>query len=333
MRHPVVLAALLAVAACGGSPSAPSPPPPPPAPPVPQTWTLGGPLTDAVTRAPVGGATVSVAGYEPAATNDAGLWQIQGTGFPFAPLATTITAPGYITRETRVTWRAGGRQDAALDLVPERPPFSLEFYRQFVRNAYETPETLEPLRRWTANPNFYVNTLNPRTGLPIEPSALNDIMRALHDAVPQVTGGILSVGTIEAAPARRPRRSGYINIEIVYEPDGGFCGRSFVGIDPGEITLNYDGCPSCGSRKLPPSVVAHEVGHALGFWHVPRGRMSRFIDGCGGTGFSDDERLHARIAYSRPPGNLDPDRDPDDYAALAVGTSPRVECPAPARAR
>jgi hypothetical protein len=70
----------------------------------------------------------------------------------------------------------------------------------------------------------------------------------------------------------------------------------------------------------------------MGFWHVPRGVMQPGINRCSASGadFTEMERLHARIAYQRPPGNLDPDRDPAGYAALVLGDSPRVVCPTPA---
>src|SRR5690606_26501153 len=123
-----------------------------------------GSIADAVSGAPIQGATVALSGRDAVATDGDGTWQIQGTGVVFAPFAASISAPGYITRDTAVRWRADGRQDVTLDLIPERPPFSLDFYRQLVRNAHEAPEQLQPLRRWDANPNFYINTFNPRTG-------------------------------------------------------------------------------------------------------------------------------------------------------------------------
>jgi hypothetical protein len=37
-------------------------------------------------------------------------------------------------------------------------PFNLNFYRQLVRNAFDAPEKLEPLRRWTTAPQIYLKT-------------------------------------------------------------------------------------------------------------------------------------------------------------------------------
>jgi hypothetical protein len=78
------------------------------------------------------------------------------------------------------------------------------------------------------------------------------------------------------------------------------------------ITLNNDVC-SCGSNENPGALVLHEVGHALGFFHVAdrNSVMYPFLPGnCPSGQLSAAEKFHAAIAYSRPRGNRDPDIDP-----------------------
>lgn len=113
---------------------------------------------------------------------------------------------------------------------------------------------------------------------------------------------------------------GWINVEIKRDPaQDSICGFAYVGANPGSITL-YDDVCSCGSRKIPGSVVMHEMGHALGFFHVGdrHSVMYPFAPGhCPPGELSAAETYHARIAYSRPRGNTDPDDDPSGAATLA----------------
>lgn len=326
--HVILLAAAVVAASCGGSKDQPSAPSSSSS--APQPWVLAGQVTDSVSGLPVRDATVTVQGRTPVTTDADGRWSIEGTGNSDARLHTSVTAAGFFPRETFVTWRPAGRRDVALDVMPERAPFSIGFYRYLVRNGLEEPGSLQPVRRWTNNPNFYIRTVNPKTWHAIEPHELAALTDAIRQAVPQLTGGALSVGTIETGEQAREPRLDYINVSIVYEPDENFCGRAFVGANPGEIEMNFDRCSSScrtSGSKIAPLAVAHEVGHALGFWHVDKGLMAAVISPeCQSVQFSEAERVHARIAYRRPTGNTDPDRDPDSYAASTMANVPRIAC-------
>jgi len=294
------------------------------------SWTLSGSLSETDSGARIPGATLAFEGRPEIATDGNGNWSLAGTGAVTpSRLNATISGSGFVTRTTHVLWNSLGRADIALDLIADRPPFSTEFFRQLVRDSLDNPDALSPLRRWFANPNFYINVTNPATGQALKPEEVDTIVRGIRETVPQMTGGLFSAGTIDTGETARDAQFGVINVIIVSEPDSDFCGRAFVGSNPGRITLNYGRCRnSCGSDQIGLAVVAHEVGHALGFYHVPQGMMRGTIGQCATTTFTEPERFHATLAYKRPAGNADPDNDPGSFAAATAGTAgPEVSCP------
>jgi len=333
VRTIFVTSALSYLVACGGgsgnrTPTQPSTPTPPAVPS--NQWMLKGWVAETLTGTPIDGAKLVfslVAGTREVVTQADGAWEISQASSE-SLIQVEASATGYVTRRTYLLWNIGTRGDIVIDLIKDSPPFSMSYYRELVRNQFDEPEKLQPIRRWTKAPNFYIHKHNPRTDEDIPPNEFELLVSSIRIAVPQMTGGRFEAGAIDHGSEARPEQAGYITVKFVYEPDAEYCGRARVASDPGEITLNHgvDGCSSpCG--PFAPRTVAHEIGHALGFWHVAEGTVLNtvwFDRTCGVTAFSEGERHHARVAYARPPGNLDTDSDPAAAALFQPPAGPPV---------
>jgi hypothetical protein len=324
----LLLSIILAGAACGSSggsstPTTPSPPTTPttPTPPA-NLWTITGQVLTNGTGQGVSGATVTEAWSPESVTSDSsGNYSIGDPGFPqYSDINHfVVSAPGMITHEVWVNFARGTRSGVNIDLIKNAAPFSQDFYNQFVRDTFDNdPGAPFPIERWTSAPSFYVQTVD-QNGKAIEPEVLAVTYDALRRAVPEWTAGQYAAAAIESGTDARPQTTGWINVLFRRDSKSTRCGESLVGRNPGVMTLWDDRC-SCGSVKIPGSVTVHEVGHAMGFWHVSDTNSVMFPTDsgqCRSGVLSAAERYHAAIAYSRPPGNTDPDVDPN-FAVSAL---------------
>ena len=68
------------------------------------------------------------------------------------------------------------------------------------------------------------------------------------------------------------------------------------------------------------AVADHEITHTMGFWHTANVFIDTFSgQGCPGAGRPAHVLYHAALVYSRPPGNRDPDNDPEDVHRVGTG--------------
>jgi hypothetical protein len=207
-----------------------------------------------------------------------------------------------------------------VDAIALTGGFDLEFYRRFVRRAFDQPESLLSLRRWTRAPMIYLKTVD-EAGEAIDSVTLETVADALSSGAENFTGGRFGIAGIERGTDTREGVSGWITVKwpnpAITEPPQ--CGSAVVAVDGGWIQLNYlypSGCrggSGCNQSRVRQSTVRHELGHALGFFHT--GDRADLMSGFGNSNCnlqaSSRERLHAAIAYSRPVGNIDPDSDPE----------------------
>ena len=290
-----------------------------------------GTVTESLTGAPIDGATLSfsVNGIQQTlTTSGGGVWQLEDGRLPGNVLV-EVSAPGYLTRRTH-TGSVAKNGEISFDLIRNSSPFSLEFYRQLIRNQFEAPGNPPALRRWTRNPAFYVNTRNPRTGQDLSASEQELIRGIINASVANMTGGQLAAAAVEFGSGTRAERSGVVNVTFVNETANQFCGWSRIGSDPGAITMNLASRCDTPCGPFAPRTLAHEVGHALGFYHVERGDILSTKwspHECGDIALSSEEQHHARLAYARSPGNRDTDYDPLGGLLSQSAEPPRlVEC-------
>ena len=319
----LTLSSVLLVSACGssgGSSNAGTTPTTPTTPT--NTWSAAGQVVATGTTQGVGGATLTPSWGLAAVTADGQGNYMLGAAAnpPTTPYQVTVSGAGMVSHDVWITWASGPRTGVNLDVIRNAAPFSMDFYRQFVRDTFDNdPGTPWPVLRWTTAPSFYVKTTD-QNGKAIEPEVLTRVYDAIRAAVPAYTAGRYTVARLDTGTDTRAQAPDWINVDIRRDPaEKRVCGYAYVGANPGSVTLNDDVC-SCGSNKIPGAVTMHEVGHAMGFFHVSdrSSLMFPFIAGdCPNGALSAAESYHAAIAYSRPRGNTDPDHDPSSAGTLA----------------
>ena len=274
---------------------------------------MSGQLVDTAGRQPLGNTQIEPTWGPGAITTSAdGNYSLTSASAPPNPFRLVISGPNLVRRELWFNSQSGARTDVTIDAIREAAPFSMEFYRNFVRGTYDAQNAPFAVLRWMDSPRFYIKTVD-QNGRAVEPEVMQVVRDAIPRAVTAYSAGRLSVAALETGTETRAESPGWILVNIRRDPnERQTCGSARIGANPGLITLNNDVC-SCGSNKIPGSLVMHEVGHALGYFHVPdrNSVMYPFIPGnCPAGQLSPAEQYHAAIAYSRPRGNTEPDTDP-----------------------
>lgn len=301
-------------AACGSSSTAPTTPIPTPTPvPGPSTVTLAGTLTSTN-----GGAPLSASmDFGIATTTSSSTGQYSVSLPVSAPTLTlTITGANVVTRRAFIM---PGMRTVNLDAI-NQTGFDLAYYRMFARNTFDTPTTMQSIRRWTRNPQIYLRTVDD-AGAPIDAKTLDSTERVLIETTAIWTSGRLSASVTRGTDTRLGT-AGWITVHWPTTADPSFCGRADVGLEGGMIELDYKvggGCRCVGGPEIRPRTVRHELGHALGFYHTDQ--TSDVMSGIGVSGCdqlpSSRELYNAAIVYVRPVGNADPDQDPLGAVNLA----------------
>jgi len=119
----------------------------------------------------------------------------------------------------------------------------------------------------------------------------------------------------------KPFTPGWIVVWFDHSGNNAYVG----GVPFGTVQLASD--HTCNSQG-----VMHEFGHAMGYWHnsqIPSVMGGGPVPNCDDISLTPLEQIVAATMYTRPRGNLDPDRDPAGTAlfAPAPAAAPvQVEC-------
>jgi hypothetical protein len=163
----VAFALFLAACGSGGTPTTPTTPPannPPPTPA--NTWSAAGQIVALGTAQGVGGATVTPGwSLSPVTADGQGNYQLGDVANPpSTPYPVTVSGAGMVSHDVWITWARGPRADVNLNLIRNAAPFSMDFYRQFVRGTYDQPGAPWPVLRWMTAPSFYEDDGSKRQG-------------------------------------------------------------------------------------------------------------------------------------------------------------------------
>lgn len=313
---------LLFTAACSGStPTTPSNPTPPTPVPVNDPSIA---ITGVVTATNGGQALASItveAGDQRATTDGAGAFTLRFPTTSTATVALTLSGNSIVTRRTALRQTAHSFSLSAIALAG----FDLAFYRQLVRNAVEEPNGgLRATRLWLAPPQIYFRTID-EANRPIDPGTLDATEATIQDAMREWSGGTYPAVTVTRGTESREGVLGWVTVFWAADASADTCGNAQVATNSGRVTFypRTVGCRCAGSPGVTPSLVRHEIGHMIGFWHTddPNDIMYPISNSCSKP-ISARERYHAVIALSRPNGNTDPDTDPSSVSyAMPFGAA------------
>lgn len=223
------------------------------------------------------------------------------------------------------------------------PRFDRDFWQQLAFNTHECPTDLggivlcgggpldkRRLRVLRYIPSFYIETHDDSGTPTFSGSEIAAMRRIIPPAVEALTG-MPYTGEIRegARPTPGSIREGWVRFRQVPHLND-YCAAASLGNPAGLIEMIPSGAVE-GCRFEPS--VAHEIGHAMGFWHVSeRTDLMHLYGGATVDWFSPREVFHARLAYEIGRGQPYVDDrsgffSTDEYDDELMPEPPTIVCP------
>ena len=184
---------------------------------------------------------------------------------------------------------------------PQDPRFEDAFWGQLVYDRYEDSAAGLSSISWVldAPMNLYIRTTDELGRRALFGNGLAQMIDAAPRLGRELSGRNI-IGRVESGPMDPGERLGWILLTPETSLESDACGQAYIGANPGRIWISTDYYGHC----LDLEVFAHELGHALGFWHVDPDVYTRAVMRPGGWfadrgqyRYSDREVYYARLAY------------------------------------
>lgn len=298
--------------------------------------SISGQVTGSINHQPLSGVKVSAQGKS-ATTNSNGNFTLPSISD--GTFGITLEGNDIYTRRQAVTVTASNRSALALNAIEKNSAFNLAFYRELARGNHPNERDLYQTHRWTNTtaPTFYIDTDASVTldGM-IDQNQINRVTDVIRQIVPVFTGNFYSSSvTISTKPFTTldfrvdvPTNTYVISFDDtlmsaqafgITETDPDFVSPVTTAINRTIVRVVDDMSFYTRGGITFEEVVAHEMGHGFGFRHTSELYLRSVMVAIGEFGglFSDADRIHMALMYSRPAGNTDIDNDPITGAKMA----------------
>lgn len=294
--------------------------------PTPGGAVLTGTVRNLFTGASMSGVNITLEA-ETAGTNESGFYSISKTGTGTARME--LTGSNIITRSLEVNLNLD-EQDITV--------FPSDYNTDMFRALTKWPGYTEATMRWEEKPNFVIYTKVWDTGENVNQTYINNMTSVIQNELSTMADGFFAGSTVEifnGLPTDDPRWKisddwGYIDNgrDIGIAVRESFFNSSVAGKGGPVwyVSTNWLAGGGLVVRKDQQNEIdtfRHELGHSLGLSHpwtniinqanLEFSVMNYTSTGKHSTTYSDADKKAFLSVYHRSPGNIDPDRDPNNF--------------------